>query len=342
MKLPARSGWRPHRAVLRDGVRKAATSSRAAWPAIRRADDLPTSASPTSPRRRRCLPRRSAAWTPGAPITRRRPASTAARAHQPLAWRALRLGHRAAAHRRHRRRVGGAAACLPGAVEHGDEVLMPDPSYPCNRHFVTAADGVPVLLPATAEERFQLSAAGSRRRRMPRAACCSPRRPTRPGPPSRRTKWPYRAGRAVRAGRFTLVDEIYLALSLRRRLRPERARPRRRRDLDQQLLQVFLHDRLAPGLAGAARGAGAGGREAGAEPLHLPVEPGAAGGAGLLRARVGDRRDERRRQEFRARRDFVPALEAPWPARAGRPDGPFYAQPTARRTRRAAGTSAST
>ena len=45
-------------------------------------------------------------------------------------------------------------ACL-ALVERGDEVLMPDPSYPCNRHFVGAADAVAVLLPATPEHRFQ-------------------------------------------------------------------------------------------------------------------------------------------------------------------------------------------
>lgn len=31
-------------------------------------------------------------------------------------------------------------ACL-ALIEAGDEVLMPDPSYPCNRHFVSAAEG---------------------------------------------------------------------------------------------------------------------------------------------------------------------------------------------------------
>src|SRR6187551_1039332 len=31
-------------------------------------------------------------------------------------------------------------ACL-ALIEAGDEILMPDPSYPCNRHFVSAADG---------------------------------------------------------------------------------------------------------------------------------------------------------------------------------------------------------
>ena len=48
-------------------------------------------------------------------------------------------------------------ACL-ALFEAGDEVLMPDPSYPCNRHFVAAADAVARLLPTSAEQRFQLDA----------------------------------------------------------------------------------------------------------------------------------------------------------------------------------------
>ncbi|RZL86910.1 MAG: aminotransferase class I/II-fold pyridoxal phosphate-dependent enzyme, partial [Variovorax sp.] len=48
-------------------------------------------------------------------------------------------------------------ACL-ALIDAGDEILLPDPSYPCNRHFVTAAEGTPVLIPTTAAERFQLSA----------------------------------------------------------------------------------------------------------------------------------------------------------------------------------------
>ena len=47
-------------------------------------------------------------------------------------------------------------ACL-ALIEAGDEILMPDPSYPCNRHFVSAAEGRSVLIPTTAEERFQLT-----------------------------------------------------------------------------------------------------------------------------------------------------------------------------------------
>jgi len=42
-------------------------------------------------------------------------------------------------------------------VEKGAEVLMPDPSYPCNRHFVSAFEGVATLIPSGPEHRFQLS-----------------------------------------------------------------------------------------------------------------------------------------------------------------------------------------
>ncbi len=48
-------------------------------------------------------------------------------------------------------------ACL-ALIESGDEILMPDPCYPCNRQFVNAADGRAVLVPTSAEQRFQLSA----------------------------------------------------------------------------------------------------------------------------------------------------------------------------------------
>jgi aspartate/methionine/tyrosine aminotransferase len=42
-------------------------------------------------------------------------------------------------------------------VEKGSEVLMPDPSYPCNRHFVAAFDGVARMIPSGPAERFQLT-----------------------------------------------------------------------------------------------------------------------------------------------------------------------------------------
>ena len=104
-------------------------------------------------------------------------------------------------------------ACL-ALLDRGDEVLLPDPSYPCNRHFVAAADGVPVLLPATAEDRFQLSAAGVE------AAWTAHTRGVLLASPSNPTGTsidPDEMGRiatAVRSrGGFTVVDEIYLGLS---------------------------------------------------------------------------------------------------------------------------------
>lgn len=104
-------------------------------------------------------------------------------------------------------------ACL-ALVDAGDEVLLPDPSYPCNRHFVAAADGRPVLLPTTAADRFQLSASaveqawGERTRGVLLAS---------PSNPTGTSIAPEEMGRivaTVRArGGFTLVDEIYLGLS---------------------------------------------------------------------------------------------------------------------------------
>jgi aspartate/methionine/tyrosine aminotransferase len=108
-------------------------------------------------------------------------------------------------------------ACL-ALVDRDDEVLLPDPSYPCNRHFVAAAEGRAVLLPASPEERFQLSAAGvevawgARTRGVLLAS---------PSNPTGTSIDPDEMGRivaAVRArGGFTMVDEIYLGLSFEER-----------------------------------------------------------------------------------------------------------------------------
>ena len=104
-------------------------------------------------------------------------------------------------------------ACL-ALVDRDDEVLLPDPSYPCNRHFVAAAEGVPVLLPASAQARWQLDAASVTAAWTPRTRgvlLASPSNPTGTSID------PIEMGRivdVVRArGGFTLVDEIYLGLS---------------------------------------------------------------------------------------------------------------------------------
>jgi aspartate/methionine/tyrosine aminotransferase len=104
-------------------------------------------------------------------------------------------------------------ACL-ALIEAGDEILMPDPSYPCNRHFVSAAEGKAVLIPTTAEERFQLSAdkvAAAWGERTRGVLLASPSNPTGTSihPDELR-----RIHQVVQSkGGVTLVDEIYLPLS---------------------------------------------------------------------------------------------------------------------------------
>ena len=104
-------------------------------------------------------------------------------------------------------------ACL-ALIESGDEVLMPDPSYPCNRHFVSAAEGTAVLVPTTAEERFQLtletvqSAWNNKTRGVLLAS------PSNPTGTSIAPEELQRIHTFVHAqGGVTLIDEIYLGLS---------------------------------------------------------------------------------------------------------------------------------
>ncbi len=104
-------------------------------------------------------------------------------------------------------------ACL-ALIDAGDEILMPDPSYPCNRHFVSAAEGTAVLIPTTAQERFQLSAD------KVRAAWNAKTRGVLLASPSNPTGTSIAPGELRRIhsvvqehGGITLIDEIYLGLS---------------------------------------------------------------------------------------------------------------------------------
>jgi aspartate/methionine/tyrosine aminotransferase len=104
-------------------------------------------------------------------------------------------------------------ACL-ALIESGDEILMPDPSYPCNRHFVSAAEGKAVLVPTTAEERFQLSAAKVEAAWGPRTRGVLLASPSNPTGTSISHDELARIHDVVRAREgVTLVDEIYLGLS---------------------------------------------------------------------------------------------------------------------------------
>ncbi|MDR0260336.1 MAG: pyridoxal phosphate-dependent aminotransferase, partial [Comamonas sp.] len=114
--------------------------------------------------------------------------------------------------------TAGASAALQlvclSLIDSGDEILMPDPSYPCNRHFVSAAEGRAVLLPTTAEERFQLSAdkvqaAWSDKTRG--VLLASPSNPTGSSIAPQELRRIHEVVKA-RDG-VTIIDEIYLGLS---------------------------------------------------------------------------------------------------------------------------------
>ncbi len=108
-------------------------------------------------------------------------------------------------------------ACL-ALVDAGDEILMPDPSYPCNRHFVSAAEGTARLIPSGAAERFQLSAAQVEAHWGPATRGVLLASPSNPTGTSIEPAELRRIVEVVRArGGITLIDEIYLGLSYEER-----------------------------------------------------------------------------------------------------------------------------
>jgi aspartate/methionine/tyrosine aminotransferase len=113
--------------------------------------------------------------------------------------------------------AGASAALLlacAALVEKDAEVLMPDPSYPCNRHFVAAMDGRAKMIPSGPEQRFQLSEAAVRAHwgaATRGVLLASPSNPTGTSIPHAELA---RIVDTVREkGGFTIVDEIYQGLS---------------------------------------------------------------------------------------------------------------------------------
>ena len=109
---------------------------------------------------------------------------------------------------------GALLLTMAALVSPGQEILMPDPCYPCNRHFVAAFDGIAKLIPAGAADRFQLTAA------MVDAHWSSNTRGVLVASPSNPTGTsiaPDELRRIVETvaarGGVSIVDEIYLELS---------------------------------------------------------------------------------------------------------------------------------
>ena len=99
-------------------------------------------------------------------------------------------------------------------IERDSEVLMPDPSYPCNRHFVAAFEGRAKLIPSGPAERFQLTANQVESYWGPNTSGVLLASPSNPTGTSIAANELARIVEVVRAkGGFTLVDEIYQGLS---------------------------------------------------------------------------------------------------------------------------------
>jgi aspartate/methionine/tyrosine aminotransferase len=216
-------------------------------------------------------------------------------------------------------------ACL-ALIEAGDEILMPDPSYPCNRHFVSAAEGRAVLLPTTASERFQLSADKVAAAWNPQTRGVLLASPSNPTGTSIATEELRRIHEQVSSrGGITMVDEIYLGLSY------DPAFGRSALALDDQIVSInsfskyfnmtgwrlgwlVVPEALVPVIERIAQN------------LFICASTVAQHAALACFEADSIARYEQRRAEFQARRDyFVPALNALGLSVPVMPDGAFYA-----------------
>src|SRR5690625_4043384 len=103
-------------------------------------------------------------------------------------------------------------ACM-ALIDPGDEVLMPDPSYPANQNFILSANGVPKLIPCTKEQRFQLDAQTVADNWGPKTRgvlIASPSNPT--GTTISREALLALVKEVRQRNGFVIMDEIYLGL----------------------------------------------------------------------------------------------------------------------------------
>ncbi|MCA3028002.1 MAG: pyridoxal phosphate-dependent aminotransferase [Rhodocyclaceae bacterium] len=113
--------------------------------------------------------------------------------------------------------AGSSAALLlafAALLNDGDEVLMSDPGYPCNRHFVRSMNGVPVQVPVGAAGDFQMTATDISTRwgiHTAAALIASPANPTGTLIADEELRKIHQA--VTERGGSLIVDEIYQGLT---------------------------------------------------------------------------------------------------------------------------------
>lgn len=99
-------------------------------------------------------------------------------------------------------------------VDDGDEVILADPSYPCNRELVTSFGGRVVAVPTTAATRYQLDTSAVDRawsERTTAVMVATPSNPTGTSIPFEQLSAICELARS--RGAWRIVDEIYLDLA---------------------------------------------------------------------------------------------------------------------------------
>jgi aspartate/methionine/tyrosine aminotransferase len=109
---------------------------------------------------------------------------------------------------------GALQLLMAALVNPGEQVLMADPGYPCNRNFVRLVEGESVLIPVTATDGYRLDAAQLQHHwseRSRAALVASPANPT--GTLIPRDEMQALAEFTASHGGHLLVDEIYQGLT---------------------------------------------------------------------------------------------------------------------------------
>lgn len=109
---------------------------------------------------------------------------------------------------------GGFLLVLGALLNPGDEVLMADPSYPCNRNFVRLFGGVPSMIPVDEKQLYQPLDSDVRVRWGPRTRgvlIATPSNPTGSVIPEKELRAIIESVRS--RGGFVIIDEIYQGLA---------------------------------------------------------------------------------------------------------------------------------